>query len=208
VAVYLIDGYNVLHQLLGRPQMADARLPEGKQRGKGHRQDGSLSEPRTAPHVEVDADLEAERSRLVHLITSYMGRTSDRAIIVFDSRSQILQKSDTATTNVQVYFGSFSRSADSIIEREVYALSSEESVIVVSSDYGLQKTTFLPNVARLSSRQFVAEMQADTRKIANHKNCIIMGHRVEERVDPETLVRLKALRDSLDAASKEPDDVG
>lgn len=170
MAVYVIDGYNVLHQLVG--------------------------------HRVVD-DLEDERRRLINLIASYMGGTTDRAIVVFDSRTQSLQKQETATTNVEVYFGSFSRSADSIVEREVYALSSAETVIAVSSDYNLQKTIFRPNVIRLSSRQFVADLQQHTKTIAISKNCITMAHRIEERIDPSTVDKLKALRDELAARERE-----
>ncbi len=169
MSVYLIDGYNVLHEFLG--------------------------------HTVV-TDLEEERNRLIGRIASYMGGTSDRAIIVFDSHAQLLQKTESATRNVEVYFGSFSRSADSIIEREVYSLSAGESVTVVSSDYNLQKTIFLPNVIRRSSRQFVADLQHHTKSIANPQNCITMSHRIEDRVDRETVERLKALRDSLTAAAE------
>jgi predicted RNA-binding protein with PIN domain len=81
VSVYLIDGYNVLHEVLG--------------------------------HGGV-LQLEDERRRLIDRIASYMGGTSDRAIVVFDGKGQMLQKGESATANVEVYFGSFSRSADSI----------------------------------------------------------------------------------------------
>ncbi len=108
MTVYLIDGYNVLHQLMGHKP-----LSRGRQGSAG------------------TADLEDERKRLIDRIASYMGGSSDRAIVVFDSHAQLLQKQESATANVEVYFGSFSRSADSIIEREVYALSAGERVIVV-----------------------------------------------------------------------------
>lgn len=169
MAVFLIDGYNVLHQLLG--------------------------------HRTVE-DLEDERRRLIDRIASYMGGTSDRAIIVFDSRTQMLQRVESATANVEVYFGSFSRSADSIIEREVYALSTGETVIAVSSDYQLQKTVFRPNVVRLSSRQFVADLQQHTKSIAISRNCTTMAHRIEERLDAQTADKLRALRDQL--AERQP----
>jgi predicted RNA-binding protein with PIN domain len=126
-----------------------------------------------------------------------MGRTTDRAIVVFDSHSQLLQKQESATANVEVYFGSFSHSADSIIEREVFALSTGKNVVVVSSDYQLQKTIFRPNVIRRSSRQFVSDLQDETKRIAISQNCTTMSHRIEDRVDPQTVDRLKALRDSL-----------
>ena len=166
MSVYLIDGYNVLHEYLG--------------------------------HVEV-THLEDERNRLIDHIASYMGGSSDRAIVVFDSHVQLLQKSESATPNVEVYFGSFLRSADSIIEREVYQLVPGKNVTVVSSDYQLQKTTFLPNVIRRSSRQFVEDLQQHTKSIANPKNCITMNQRIEDRVGRETVERLKELRDSLGA---------
>lgn len=166
MTVYLIDGYNVLHELLA--------------------------------HAGV-LDLEEERTRLIDRIASYMGGTSDRAIVVFDSHSQMLQKTESATANVDVYFGSFSRSADSIIEREVFALSAGTNVVALSSDYQLQKTIFRPNVIRRSSRQFVGDLQEHTKRIANSQNCITMGHRIEERIDPGTVERLKALRDELAA---------
>ena len=164
VGVYLIDGYNVLHQFLG--------------------------------HQSVE-DLEDQRNHLIDRIASFMGGTSDRAIIVFYSKVQTLQKSESATRNVEVYFGSFSRSADSIIEREVFALSAGQNVVVVSSDYNLQKTIFRPNVIRRSARQFIEDLQIHTKRIANPENCITMGHRIEDRVDSKTADRLKALRQQL-----------
>jgi predicted RNA-binding protein with PIN domain len=172
MSVYLIDGYNVLHQLLGH---------------------GGVS------------DLEDERRRLLDRIASYMGGSSGRAIVVFDSHSEMLQKTGSATANVDVYFGSFSRSADSIIEREVYALSQGDSVVVVSSDYELQKAIFRPNVSRRSARQFVGDLQEHTKRVANSQNCITMSHRIEDRIEPGTVDRLKALRDEPAAQSEEPE---
>jgi predicted RNA-binding protein with PIN domain len=172
MSVYLIDGYNVLHEFLG--------------------------------HAIVN-DLEDERNRLIDRIASFMGGTSDHAIIVFDSKVQMLQKIETATRNVEVYFGSFSRSADSIIEREVFSAIAGKNVTVVSSDYNLQKTILRPNVIRRSSRQFVEDLQIHTKRIANPENCITMNHRIEDRIDPGTVEKLKALREMLTA---EPGDEG
>ncbi|MBC7293846.1 MAG: NYN domain-containing protein, partial [Thermoleophilia bacterium] len=129
----------------------------------------------------------------------FMGGTPDRAIIVFDSHAGGLQRAESATRNVTVYFGSFARSADAIIEREAYAIAPGEEVVVVSSDYNLQKTVFVSNVTRLSSRQFIEDLQQYTKKVANSPNCITMSHRVEDRIDPATVEKLKALRDELAA---------
>lgn len=184
--VYVIDGYNVLHALVDMEGGPDLGAQEGR--------------------------LEDERRRLVDRVASFMGGTSDRAVVVFDSKEAKLQRQTTASHNVVVYFASFHRSADDIIAREVYALSKNEdarggeeetSIIVVTSDYGLQKTVFLPNVQRCSSRQFILELQAHTRSVAIREDCIRMGHRVEERLDAGSLARLAALRDSLAKQEKE-----
>jgi predicted RNA-binding protein with PIN domain len=170
VTVYLIDGYNLMHQVLG--------------------------------HKEIQ-DLEDERTHMVHRIASYMGGSSDRAIIVFDAHGQLLQKHESATSNVQVYFGSFSRSADSIIEREAFNISQGEGVVVVTSDYELQRTTFRPNVIRQSSRQFAEELQEHTKSVAISKECTTMSHRIEDRMDPGTVDRLRKLREKLSAHDEE-----
>jgi predicted RNA-binding protein with PIN domain len=196
VTVFLIDGYNVLHQMVGHRELkggGDFRGHQGRTRSAG-----AVSVEQGSPFDRGDLDLEEARKRLVGGIASYMGRSSDRAIIVFDSHAQMLQKQESATANVEVYFGSFSHSADSIIEREAFAASAGENVIVVTSDYQLQKTIFRPNVIRRSSRQFVLDLQEETRRIAISQNCTTMSHRIEDRVDPGTVGKLKALREMLE----------
>ncbi|MHB8867222.1 MAG: NYN domain-containing protein [Thermoleophilia bacterium] len=173
MTTYLVDGYNVMHELrrAERRQLRDD-LAQG--------------------------ELEDERARLLDRIYSFMGGTSDRTIVVFDSQESSLHRGQSATANVEVYFGSFERSADDIIERAVYQLSAAESVVVVTSDYGLQKTIFRPNVIRRSARQFVADLQHHTREVANSKNCTTMVHRVEDLIDPESRKGLEALRRRLE----------
>ena len=173
MTVYIIDGYNVLHEL---------RRQQGKEAHGSRPDPGALAD---------------ERARLVDRIASFMGGAVDRALVVFDSHTATLQKVESATPNVEVYFGSLQHSADSIIERTAYVLRAAEKVVVVTSDYGLQKTVFTASVIRKSSRQFVEELQAHTRKVANSTDCIRMVHRVEERIDATSLERLKSLRDCL-----------
>jgi predicted RNA-binding protein with PIN domain len=196
MTVFLIDGYNVLHQLVGHRQLKGGGDFRGHQ-GRTRNADASSREQGT-PFDRGDLDLEDARKRLVDRIASYMGRSKDRAIIVFDSHAQMLQKQESATANVEVFFGSFSQSADSIIEREAFAASAGENVVVVTSDYTLQKTVFRPNVIRRSSRQFVSDLQEETRRIAIPQNCTTMSHRIEDRVDPRTVDKLKALREMLE----------
>lgn len=176
MTLYIIDGYNVLHALM-------------ESRGRGEEL--------------TPIDLERERERLVDQVASYMAGTSDRAIAVFDSKRARLERSEAASRNVEVYFGSFSRSADTIIERVAYQLRRDETVIVVSSDYVLQQTVFSPSqgrfpVVRRSSAQFVAELQSNVRAISSTKTGPGNAHRVEDRVASEMLERLRKLRHDLE----------
>lgn len=173
MTVYIIDGYNVLHEL---------RRQQGKEAHGTRLDPGALAD---------------ERARFVDRIASFMGGTVDRAIVVFDSHTAALQKAESATPNVEVYFGSLEHTADAIIERTAYVLRAAENVVVVTSDYGLQKTVFSTSVMRKSSRQFVDELQVHTRKVAISPDCTRMVHRVEERIDATSLERLKSLRDCL-----------
>jgi predicted RNA-binding protein with PIN domain len=193
VTVYLIDGYNLLHEVLGTNHPRPGRgVSSGRQAGE--------------PHV---ADLEEERRRLVDRVASLMGSSGDKAIIVFDSQRELLQKVESATPRVEVYFGSLAHSADAIIERQTYARSAGENVVLVTSDQTVQMTAFVRNVVRRSSRQFAGDLQEHTKKVANISNCITMGQKVEERVDSKTVERLKALRDELGGKpgeQREPED--
>lgn len=175
---YLIDGYNLLHAL----RQSEGRDHPGQSLAPG--------------------ELEDERRRLLDRLASFMGGTEDRAIVVFDSQRPRLQPGHKPSKNVEVYFGSFRRSADAIIEREAYALRNAESITVVTSDYALQMTVLLPNVIRRSSRQFVDDLQDHTTKVANRSDCTTIGHRVEDTLDQASIARLKALRERLE---REPD---
>jgi predicted RNA-binding protein with PIN domain len=170
MAVYLVDGYNLLHEMLGRQR---------------------------------PADLEDERTRLVDRIVSYMGESADRAVIVFDSHASTLQTQNSATRNVEVVFGSFFRTADAVIEREAYNLSQDGAVVVVTSDKQLQQTAFRTGVIRRSSRQFAADLQEHTKRIAFSPDCITMSHRIEDRLDRGLVDRLKTLRDRLSGQEQE-----
>ena len=106
---------------------------------------------------------------------------------------------DRVSASVKYSASAFSKSADSIIEKEAFSISQGESVVVVTSDYELQRTTFRPNVIRQSSRQFAEELQEHTKRIAISPECITMSHRIEDRIDPGTVDRLKVLREKLSA---------
>ena len=171
--VFIIDGYNVLHEL---------RRHQGKEAHGARLDPGALAD---------------ERARLVDRIASSWGarRIAPSWYSIATRRrcrKRSLQRPMSRCTSAR-----FERSADAIIERTAYVLRAAENVVVVTSDYGLQKTVFTSSVMRQSSRQFVDELQSHTRKVANSTDCTTMVHRVEERIDATSLERLKSLRDCL-----------
>lgn len=177
MALFLIDGYNVLHALL----RAEGIPPPRDGLGWDH-----------------------ARERLIDRLASHMAGTRDRAVAVFDSRRARLERRQTASPNVEVYFGSLSRSADVIIERVAYRVRQDETVVVVSSDAVVQQTVFAPcqgrfPVVRQSSEQFVAEIYESARNIAREGRLGAAGfHRVEDRLSQEQLEKLRQLRDLLE----------
>jgi len=147
-------------------------------------------------------DLERERERLVDRLASFMGGTNDRAIAVFDSRQARLERAQTVSPNVEVYFGSLRRSADTIIERAAYRLRRDETIVVVTSDYVLQQTVFSPGVGnhpvvRQSSAQFIAELRTDATNVTRRSVGPAVERRVEDALAPGVAEHLRQLRDDL-----------
>ncbi len=178
MTVYLIDGYNVLHAL-------------ARAEGRGR-------------HRQVSGEwVEAERPRFLDRVASFMGGTPDRAITVFDSSDAELRNAESASGNVEVYFGSLSLSADAIIEKCAFVLRSEEDIVVVSSDSTVQQTVFARNVRRMSSRQFVMHLRDNEASIARRRPAEQRGSRIEDLVPAEVKRRLEKLRDGASKSSGE-----
>jgi predicted RNA-binding protein with PIN domain len=172
MTVYLFDGYNVLHELV----RAEGRGGHGR---------------------SLQGGLEDERAHLLDRVASFMGGTHDRAIAVFDSKKAALQRVESASRNVEVYFGSLARSADAVIEKCAFQLRAEEDIVVVSSDHVVQQTVFMTNVTRMSSRQFVLQLKENERAISDPGPVHKGGDRVEDRLRPEVRRQLESLREEL-----------
>lgn len=181
MTLFLIDGYNVLHALF---------------RAEG------------VPQPEDGMGWEQARERLVDRLASFMAGTADRAIAVFDSKRSRLERSENASQNVEVYFGSFVHSADAVIERVAYRVREDETVVVVSSDLEVQQTVFSPTqgrfpVVRRSADQFVREIWEGARSIAEHaQRSAPLAHRVEDRLSENELRLLRRLREQLEREAR------
>ncbi len=105
---YYIDGYNLLHY-----------VPHWKE---------------LAEH-----DLEEARKALVREVSNWCTATDHIAKIIFDgagARTELSEQTDPVS-GVEVHYTSRHMSADSLIERGVYASPERGSIVVVSADRGI-----------------------------------------------------------------------
>ena len=137
------------------------------------------------------------REKLISDVAAYAGHEY-KAIIVFDGADN---PSDAGKTQqiggVKVVFSPAGTSADHVIERTAHDASEKGlEVMVVTSDADIQDTVFGGGVDRMSADGFSFEMDDLHHEAALDRNVSV--HRrstVAERINPDTLAKLKALRD-------------
>ena len=98
---------------------------------------------------------------------------------------------------VKVVFSPYGSSADKVIEKIAYdARENRLEVMVVTSDATIQDTVFGGGVDRMSANGFSLEME-DLGDEAKRDRTLEVHRRstVAERINPDTLAKLKALRD-------------
>ena len=164
----IVDGYNVLRS-------------------------GSRYREITGPDYTDDA-FNTARERLINDVVNYAGRDW-RAIIVFDGgRNEFSTGEAERVGGVRIMFSP----ADKVIEKLAHdARERQVETLVVTSDATIQDTVFGFGVDRMSANGFSLEVDRyyddarldETPKVAE-KNT------VASRIDPSTLAKLTALRDS------------
>ena len=98
---------------------------------------------------------------------------------------------------MKVVFSPYGYSADKVIEKIAYdARENRLEVMVVTSDATIQDTVFGGGVDRMSANGFSLEME-DLGDEAKRDRALEVHRRstVAERINPDTLAKLKALRD-------------
>ena len=146
----------------------------------------------------TDDAFNSARDRLIDDVVSLAGRDSS-AIIVFDGGgNQFSTGQPTMVGGVRIVFSPAGQSADKVIEK--LARDARErgvETMVVTSDASIQNTVFGDGVDRMSANGFSREVDTyyeqarldETPKVA-------LKNTLAERISPEALAKLKALRDS------------
>lgn len=137
------------------------------------------------------------REALISDVAAYAG-SEYRAIIVFDAADNPESAGKTQTIGgVKVMFSPFGSSADKVIEKLSHdARERRVEVMVVTSDASVQDAVFGGGVDRMSANGFSLEMD-DLSDEADLDRTIKAAQKntVADRISPDVLKRLKALRD-------------
>ena len=137
------------------------------------------------------------REMLINDVVHYAGRDC-RATIVFDGGGNAESTGDAQTVGgVRVIFSPAGSSADKVIEKLAHeGRENDFEVMVVTSDASIQDTVFGLGVDRMSAEGFSIEIDRYYHDaVLDETPKAVQKRTVAERIDSETLAKLKALRD-------------
>jgi predicted RNA-binding protein with PIN domain len=169
---YYIDGYNVMHK-------------------------SSLLRPLAME------DFEAAREALVDKVAQFCVATGRRATIVFDGRNRHQPEKSLDTHGVsqlEVLYSPATLSADAVIERRVYRESNKLEVVVISNDRGLRDLCRNMGALTMEADHFLSSVHEVRREATERYEAparSAMTEHLEDRLDGDTLARLKALKEKL-----------
>ena len=137
------------------------------------------------------------REMLVNDVVHFSGKEW-RATIVFDGGGNVESTGEAQMVGgVRVMFSAAGSSADKVIEKLAFeGRENGYEVMVVTSDATIQDTVFGLGVDRMSAEGFSIEVDRYYDEVRLDESPKVAQKRtVAERIDSETLAKLKALRD-------------
>jgi len=170
-ATYYIDGYNVIHH-------------------------SSILRPIAAQNFE------SAREALIEKVALFCVATGYPAKIIFDGRGRRAEPAPVTipAPGLEVVYAAGHKSADAYIERLVYTAHDRRSVIVVSADAGIRNFCRGLQAMVMAPDNFLAtvrETAGETRSRIENLQRSDTLQRVEERLDPGMLDRLRKIKEDL-----------
>lgn len=169
---YYIDGYNVLYK-------------------------SSMLRPL------AEEDIESARESLIDKVVLFCRAVGATATLVFDGRGKrYAEKVDHGrdVAGLEVVYTHGNLSADAIIERMVYQAKDRREIAVVSNDRGIRMLCRGMGALVMEADSFLQEVRGIRedidRSMARIQQPTSM-ERVEERLAPDMIDKLRALRDQL-----------
>ena len=146
----------------------------------------------------TDDTFNTARERLINDVVNFAGRDW-RAIIVFDGKDNEFSRGEVETVGgVQIMFSPAGQSADKVIEKLAHdARERMVETLVVTSDATIQDTVFGGGVDRMSAEGFSYEVGMYYTEVRlDESPRVARKNTVAERISPDVLAKLKALRDA------------
>lgn len=163
--LYIVDGYNVLHAMF--------------------------------PGVDRE-ELFARRDWLASRLAGHGALRGAGVLLVFDGRGpDSTCERPIRGADLEVCFAGGRFTADTLIARRIAQQPADVTVIVVSADQEVQRTAARAGVSRMTPRELAAELAEPVehgQALDSAPDSNTMPSRLEDKVDPETLRRMKRLR--------------
>jgi uncharacterized protein len=145
-------------------------------------------------------NMEAAREKLMTELEEYCFREERWAEVVFDgARSEGPAATEERSDYVKVTFTAEGQSADSYIEKLAYEKGGDRAgeVLLITGDYHQQKVAAGAGLLRMSSREFLLEMEESHRKVNEEHRRRTPGRwkvPLEDRLPGEIRAGLERLR--------------
>lgn len=139
------------------------------------------------------------REALINDVACYAGREW-QATIVFDGGGNEESTGEALSIGgVRIVFSPKGMSADSVVEKLAYeAHAGGFEALVVSSDASIQDVVFAMGIERMSADGFSRELNRyDEETKLDDVSHVAEKRTIAGRIDPDTLTKLKSLRDNL-----------
>lgn len=108
--------------------------------------------------IKFKGNMNLARSRLIEIMANYQGYIGEEVLIVFDSSLNNKPYSGIVPDNIKVEYAPSGQTADTFIERYVYAHSMPNQITVVTGDRLFRMTVTHKNVCLLTPEQFEEEV--------------------------------------------------
>lgn len=137
------------------------------------------------------------RERLINDVAAYAAGAM-QATVVFDGAGNQFSHGEVEKVgSVNVIFSPAGRPADYVIEKLAReARDAGREVLVVTSDSTIQTTVYSAGVDRMSAEGFCREIEMFYHEVTeDSKPEISQKHTIADRINPDILKRLQAMRD-------------
>ncbi|MGL4606082.1 MAG: NYN domain-containing protein [Eubacteriaceae bacterium] len=164
--IMIVDGYNVIHNSEDLKRLSNIELEEA-------------------------------REKLIEDLIGYSSFKGFETTVVFDAyRQETYEKKVEVRGNVTIVFTAKNKTADAYIEKQVFGLPNAYRVLVVTSDYTLQRMVLANGGERVPARELLEDIEVTQKRfrIEKEKQPLRPGVALTDFMDEDTLEKFKLMR--------------